>query len=61
MTTSVGVVALDGLAKADSEPMAAADTAMYRAKHEGRDRLAVFTPAHDGAARDPAVDARRKS
>ena len=25
--------------------MAAADTAMYRAKHDGRDRLAVFEPA----------------
>ncbi len=61
LTTSVGVVALDDLPSSGSEPLAAADTAMYRAKHEGRDRLAVFEPSRDGAARHPAGGSRRKA
>jgi diguanylate cyclase (GGDEF)-like protein len=59
LTTSVGVVALAGLAKTSSEPMAAADTAMYRAKRDGRDRLATFALATDGAAHHPDRASRR--
>ena len=61
MTTSLGVVALDALDGSSIEPMAAADTAMYRAKHDGRDRLAVFEPARDGTPHGPAGDARRQA
>lgn len=59
MTTSLGVVTLDGLEESGSEPMAAADTAMYRAKRDGRDRLAVFEAERDATLEDPSRDARR--
>lgn len=52
MTTSIGVVALDS-GGASSESLAAADDAMYRAKREGRDRLAVYDAEIDGIARGP--------
>jgi diguanylate cyclase (GGDEF)-like protein/PAS domain S-box-containing protein len=45
ITTSIGVVALDGLRESGPEATVAADKAMYRAKREGRDQLAVYTPA----------------
>jgi diguanylate cyclase (GGDEF)-like protein/PAS domain S-box-containing protein len=61
MTTSLGVVALDALDGSSIEPMAAADTAMYRAKHDGRDRLAVFEPARDGTPHGPAGYSRRQA
>ena len=50
MTTSIGVVALADLPEGDMEPMAAADTAMYTAKREGRDRLAAFRAAVGAAS-----------
>jgi diguanylate cyclase (GGDEF)-like protein len=61
MTTSVGLVTLDALAGSGVEPMAAADTGMYRAKHDGRDRLATFDPARDGARHGPANGSRRQA
>jgi diguanylate cyclase (GGDEF)-like protein len=51
MTTSIGVVDLGEIADSGVEPLVAADTALYRAKGEGRDRLALFDP--DGADRTP--------
>ncbi len=58
LTTSIGVVALE---VAGSEPLTAADTAMYRAKREGRDRLAVFDPERDSASEVRVVEPRRRS
>jgi diguanylate cyclase (GGDEF)-like protein len=45
ITTSIGVVALNGLGKSAPEATVAADKAMYHAKREGRDQLAVYTPS----------------
>jgi diguanylate cyclase (GGDEF)-like protein len=44
VTISVGVMLFDGTAKTGAEAvLVAADQAMYRAKDEGRDRVAVFS------------------
>lgn len=54
LTTSIGVVTLDALKDSEMDPLVAADTAMYRAKHEGRDRVCAHTPStngHDAAAK----------
>jgi diguanylate cyclase (GGDEF)-like protein/PAS domain S-box-containing protein len=46
--TSIGVVGLDALrASGQAAPLVAADSALYRAKHDGRDRLAVYDPSTD--------------
>ena len=42
VTTSIGVVTFDALSPDGPEPLVAADSAMYRAKREGRNRLAVY-------------------
>jgi diguanylate cyclase (GGDEF)-like protein/PAS domain S-box-containing protein len=47
ITTSIGVVALESLRASGPDPLEAADSALYRAKREGRDRLAVYDPAMD--------------
>ena len=47
--TSIGVVGLDAVVASGREaPLVAADNALYRAKHEGRNRLAVYKSATDG-------------
>ncbi len=47
VTTSIGVSAFSQLGDDAPEPLVAADTAMYRAKREGRDRVAVYDPKLD--------------
>jgi diguanylate cyclase (GGDEF)-like protein len=44
VTTSIGVISLDSLEGSTLDPLVAADAAMYRAKHEGRDRVAEHQP-----------------
>jgi diguanylate cyclase (GGDEF)-like protein len=58
LTTSLGVVTLDAARASNSEPMVAADTAMYRAKAAGRDRLTFYEPSRDGSGPGPAERAR---
>jgi diguanylate cyclase (GGDEF)-like protein len=48
--TSIGVVGLAPLrAPGQAAPLVAADSALYRAKHDGRDRLAVYEPEMDAS------------
>jgi diguanylate cyclase (GGDEF)-like protein len=53
VATSIGVVTLDAVSHDGSEPLIAADTAMYRAKAEGGDRLAVYEPGRDRSGPRP--------
>ncbi len=50
MTGSIGVAVFPDHADSADELIKAADTAMYEAKHRGRDRHAFFTPALAGRA-----------
>src|SRR5581483_5527879 len=52
-TTSIGVVTLESIGPDGPEPLVAADSAMYRAKRDGRDRLAVYDAALDGRGAAP--------
>jgi diguanylate cyclase (GGDEF)-like protein/PAS domain S-box-containing protein len=54
ITTSIGVVALESLRMSGPDPLVAADSALYRAKRQGRDRLAVYDPAMDTTRGTPA-------
>jgi diguanylate cyclase (GGDEF)-like protein len=47
VTTSIGVVTLDAIGMDGPEPLAAADSAMYRAKRNGRNRLSVYDSTLD--------------
>jgi diguanylate cyclase (GGDEF)-like protein len=49
VTTSIGVVTLESLRDSGIDPLVAVDSALYRAKREGRDRFAVYDPAMDHA------------
>jgi diguanylate cyclase (GGDEF)-like protein/PAS domain S-box-containing protein len=60
MTTSLGVVTLDAARQSGTEAMVAADTAMYRAKAEGRDRLAIYEPSRDRSGPAPADPGRTR-
>ncbi|MCU4180982.1 sensor domain-containing diguanylate cyclase [Bosea sp. BH3] len=57
LSASFGVAAYEA-GEALKEVFARADVALYRAKHEGRDRVAVY---RDGDARDPASAARKQA
>lgn len=50
MRTSIGLVGFDSLRVSGLEPMVAADKALYRAKREGGDQLAVYEPLSDRSA-----------
>jgi diguanylate cyclase (GGDEF)-like protein len=50
VTTSIGLVLLSPGARNGVHPLVAADRAMYRAKREGRDRLAVYDPELDASS-----------
>ena len=55
MTISVGVMLFDGKAGTGAEAvLVAADQAMYRAKAEGRDRVAVFSGPEERRRAAPA-------
>jgi PleD family two-component response regulator len=58
MTTSIGVVSLEALQGSDLDPLVAADTAMYKAKHHGRDRVETHTPSQNGQD-VPAAELRK--
>jgi len=58
VTTSLGVVTLDSVRDSGPEPLVAADTAMYRAKDEGRDRLALYEPSRDRSGPERVPRAR---
>jgi diguanylate cyclase (GGDEF)-like protein len=47
VTTSIGVVTLDAIGMDGPEPLAAADSAMYRAKRNGRNQLSVYDSTLD--------------
>ncbi|HXZ99434.1 MAG TPA: diguanylate cyclase [Candidatus Binatia bacterium] len=52
LTVSVGIAAHPQHGEDLDQLLAAADRAMYSAKHNGRDRVCIAAPAHAGAPRD---------
>ncbi len=58
LTTSIGVVSLEALEGSGMDPLVAADAGMYRAKHEGRDRVCTHIPSSDGRGAEAKLPQR---
>jgi diguanylate cyclase (GGDEF)-like protein len=61
ITVSIGVAALPGHGTAPKGLLEAADAALYRAKREGRDRVAMIDPSAPEAVQSKAMEMAPKS